>query len=510
MSDFEILTTTRPLAELGTPLLAVPVLSLDGELPSYLDALGAAVAGEIRRLVERGDFRGLKDEVAVLYPAPDAGVGAERIVLVGCGAAADHTTESLRRAAGTAVRQAERLRVPRLAIALAHLGAVPGLDRRAAAAAVAEGAGLAAWDFDVFRTVVPETGPPVRVREVTIAGGGVVDDVELGAAAREGGIYAAAANLARRLATLPGNHATPSYLASVAAEIAERRGLRATILGPDELANEGLHALLAVAQGTAQEPRLIVLEYRGAGEDDAPLALVGKGVTFDSGGISIKPAERMEEMKYDMSGAASVLAAVDAIAALELPVNVVAIAPCTENLPSGTAVKPGDVISSHAGKTIEVINTDAEGRLILADALSYALRYRPAAIVDAATLTGAVVIALGNHAIGLLGTDDGLVAELRAAGERTGERCWQLPLWIEYREQLRSDIADIKNTGGRAGGTITGAAFLREFVGDTPWAHLDIAGTAWRTETFPPYLRKGASGAPARLFIEWVRSRTRS
>ncbi|HWV57336.1 MAG TPA: leucyl aminopeptidase [Longimicrobiales bacterium] len=510
MADFEIQTSSRPLEEVETPLLAVPVfVQADGLAPA-LESLDARLDGAIRRVLDRGDFRGRKGDLTTLYPSPTGAVAAERIVLVGCGERADFTAEGLRRAVGSAVREAERLRVARLAVALEPTSRAPGTDARGAARVAAEAAGIAAWGFDSFRSFASDDERPVRVTSVTLVGDGsmAVDDLDAGA--REGVVYADATNLARRLATLPGNHATPGYLAGVAAEIAERRGLQITVFDRDQMETEGLHALLAVARGTQEPPRFIVLEYRGGDADQPPLALVGKGVTFDSGGISIKPADRMEEMKYDMSGAAAVLAAMDAIAALGLPVNVVGIAPCTENLPSGTALKPGDVISSHRGKSIEVINTDAEGRLILADALSYALRFKPAAIVDAATLTGAVVIGLGNHAIGLLGTDDSLVSELKAAGDRVGERCWQLPLWDEYTEQIRSDVADVKNTGGRAGGTITAAAFLREFVDDTPWAHLDIAGTAWRTESIPNYLRKGASGVPARLMIEWVRSRART
>src|SRR5690606_11353201 len=248
-------------------------------------------------------------------------------------------------------------------------------------------------------------------------------------------------------------------------------------------------------------------EYRGGNPDDRPLVLVGKGVTFDSGGISIKPAQNMEDMKYDMSGAAAVLGAVSAVATLGLPVNLVGLIAATENLPSGRALKPGDVIRTLAGKTVEVINTDAEGRLILADALAYAGRFSPQAIVDAATLTGACVIALGHTAIGLMSDDDALASAVLEAGDRAGQRCWRLPLWEEYRRQLDSNIADIKNTGGRPAGTITAARFLKEFVPEgVPWAHLDIAGTAYRDEV-PPYLAKGATGVPTRLFIEWVRAR---
>nr|NIP83691.1 leucyl aminopeptidase [Gemmatimonadota bacterium]NIQ59998.1 leucyl aminopeptidase [Gemmatimonadota bacterium]NIU80215.1 leucyl aminopeptidase [Gammaproteobacteria bacterium]NIX48602.1 leucyl aminopeptidase [Gemmatimonadota bacterium]NIY13051.1 leucyl aminopeptidase [Gemmatimonadota bacterium] len=280
-----------------------------------------------------------------------------------------------------------------------------------------------------------------------------------------------------------------------------------TVFDRAAMEEEGFGGILGVAAGSEEEPRFIVLEYRGAGEDEAPLALVGKGVTFDSGGISIKPSQKMEEMKYDMSGAAAVLGAMQAVARLRPRINVVALVPATENLPSGRATKPGDVLTMYSGKTVEVINTDAEGRLILADALAYAReRYGPRAMIDAATLTGAVVVGLGHHAVGLMGNDGDLMDEVRAVGERTGERCWPLPLWDEYRKQLDSDVADLKNTGGRPAGSLTAGWFLKEFVGDVPWVHLDIAGTAWRDEP-APYLRKGATGVPTRLFIEWIRDR---
>jgi leucyl aminopeptidase len=295
-------------------------------------------------------------------------------------------------------------------------------------------------------------------------------------------------------------------LAGEAVRLGEERGLVVTILGPKEMEEEGMGALLAVAQGTEEEPRFIVLEHRGGADDQAPLVLVGKGLTFDAGGISIKPASGMEQMKFDMSGGAAVLGALQAVAEMQLPLNVVGIVPSSENLLSGRAVKPGDVVRTREGKTVEVVNTDAEGRLILADALSYAQRYRPGAIVDCATLTGACVVALGHVASAVLGTDDTLVRELREAGERAGERCWPLPLWPEYREQLDSTVADLQNVGGRAAGTITAAMFLKEFVGEVPWAHLDVAGTAYG-EGKLSYQRKGGAGVPTRLLLEWVRSR---
>jgi leucyl aminopeptidase len=336
---------------------------------------------------------------------------------------------------------------------------------------------------------------------------GSADAPEFDRAIELGTVSARSANLARDLATRPGNVATPSYLAEVARQIATAHGMKLTVLDREQMRAEGMKALLAVAQGTQEEPRFIALEYNGGAKGARPLVLIGKGVTFDSGGISIKPADRMEDMKFDMCGAAAVLGALRGIAELKLKANVVGLIPSTENLPSGTAVKPGDVIGSHLGKTIEIINTDAEGRLILVDALSYARRYNPAAMIDAATLTGAVVVALGQQAIGLMGNDGDLIDDIMAAGLRAGERCWNLPLWDEYRELLDSTIADIKNSGGRQAGTITGGWFLKDFVVDIPWAHLDIAGTAYRDDAVP-YLRKGATGAPTRLFIEWVRSRS--
>src|SRR6058998_1244529 len=304
----------------------------------------------------------------------------------------------------------------------------------------------------------------------------------------------------------PANVCTPSYLADRAKQLADAYGFTLTTLDRAAIRQEGMGALLAVAQGTEQEPRFIVLEYRGAGDAAPPIVLVGKGVTFDSGGISIKPAQNMEDMKYDMSGAAAVLGAFEVVGLLKPKVNVVGLIPATENLPSGTAVKPGDVVKSHLGKTIEIINTDAEGRLILCDALSYARRFKPAAAIDAATLTGAVVVALGHHAIGMMGNDEALLAEVRDAGERAGERCWPLPLWDEYRELLKSDVADVKNSGGRSAGTIAGAWFLREFVDSFPWVHLDIAGTAYLEGESASHA-KGPTGIGVRLFTEFLLKR---
>jgi len=415
----------------------------------------------------------------------------------------------LRRGVGTAVRVAERMGITELDISLGHMRHTSErVGAYVAGVAATEAALLAAWDFHELKTAPNDEAPRGQIARIGLVAHDDREASEYQRAIDYGSVTARAANYARDLQVRPGNVVTPTYLGERARELGERLGLHVTVLDRAAIEGEHMHSLLAVARGSAQEPRFIVLEHRGGAADAAPVVLVGKGVTFDSGGISIKPAEHMEDMKYDMSGAAAVLGAMHGIAELALPINAIGVVPATENLPSGTAYKPGDVIGSHLGKTIEIVNTDAEGRLILADALSYVRRYRPAAVVNAATLTGACVIALGNHAIGLMGNDGDLMDEVQAAGLRVGERCWPLPLWDEYRPQLDSTIADLKNSGGRAAGAITGGWFLKEFV-DYPWVHLDIAGTAYRDEA-APYLRKGATGVPTRLFIEWVRARAES
>jgi leucyl aminopeptidase len=285
---------------------------------------------------------------------------------------------------------------------------------------------------------------------------------------------------------------------------AARKKVHVQILDVQQMKKLGMNALLAVASGSCQPPKFIILEYRGGRKGQAPVALVGKGLTFDSGGISIKPSEKMDEMKSDMAGGAAVMGAIMAAHDLHLPVNVVGLVPATENLPGGKAYKPGDILKSLSGLTIEVLNTDAEGRLILADALTYAGKFKPAAIIDIATLTGACIIALGDNVIALLGTDEKLKADLKAAAETTGERVWELPFWEEYHELIKSEVADYKNAGGRAGGTITAAAFLSKFVGPWPWVHLDIAGPAWLAKD-KAYIPKGASAVGVRLFVRYLR-----
>lgn len=504
-TDLKVSVVQAEATGVQTPLLVLQLFERTAELRGAAAQLDAATDGLISRVVG-SDFTGRKEEALVLYP-PAGRIGAERILLVGVGKPKDYTLDQLRRAVGTAVRKAEKLSVPSIALMMdvidqssEHMG-----DAFAARGAI-EAAVLASWDFREYKSRREGDPQPVRLQEVTLVATSEAEKREYEGASAYALIAARAENFARELQTRPGNEVTPSYLADRAQEIGREHDIKVTVLGRTEMEAEGMRALLAVAQGSVQEPRFIIMEYQHGTEGAAPLVLVGKGITFDTGGISIKPAGNMEDMKYDMSGAAAVIAAMRAIAELKLRVNVIGIVPSTENMPSGSAYKPGDVIRAHSGKTIEIINTDAEGRLILADALSYAQRYKPAAIVNAATLTGAVVIALGAQAIGLMGNDGDLQNELRAAGQRVGERCWPLPLWDEYRPLIDSSIADMKNSGGRSAGTITAGWFLKEFAGETPWAHLDIAGTAYREDALP-YLRKGATGIPTRLFIEWVRSR---
>ena len=483
-----------------TPLLVLPVHEPEeeSEAPKAEVLAPEGLSKVLSGAFPVEDLKHKPGESALVYL--NEGGGPRRVLLLGAGKASGFDLEATRRFAGHAVRAAESVGVSGLTT---YLGSDVSAD---AVQAATEGAVLAAWRFTEMKS--PDEGDaPTDVEDFEV----MVDPEDLDTAeagVRVGGVVGRAANFARTLQSRPGNVATPSHLADEASRMAGEHGLEVTVMGPKELEAERMHALLAVAQGSDEEPRLIVLRHNGGTDDEAPLVLVGKGLTFDAGGISIKPASGMEEMIFDMSGGAAVIGAMQAIGELNVPLNVVGIVPSSENLLSGRAMKPGDIIRSREGKTIEVVNTDAEGRLILADALSYAQGFDPAAIVDCATLTGSVVIALGHHAAAVFGTDEELIGELREAGDRSGERCWPLPLWDDYRRQIDSSVADLVNVGGRPGGSITAACFLREFVGECRWAHLDIAGTAYG-EGKLSYQRKGASGFPTRLLVDWVRSRAR-
>jgi len=493
---FETTVAAKAPAAAETPLLGIAVPQ-GTSLPSSLGDLDRATGGALGRLYAAGDFTGKRDETTVVYPSGPVG----RIVLVGLGKIDGAASPDVRRAAAIVAKRARTLGVPSATFYLAPEGR-GAIAPRDVGQFVAEGLAQGAWIFTEMKKP-PEDPKPVLER-FTILAPDSTAEVEAGH--RLGAAIGAGQTFTRGLQVLPGNVCTPTFLGKAAEELATRHGFTVTVLDKAAIVREKMGALLSIAQGSAEEPRFIALEYKGS--EDKPVVLVGKGVTFDTGGISIKPAQNMEDMKFDMSGAAAVLGTFEMLGRVKPKVHVVGLIPSTENMPSGTAVKPGDVITSHFGKTIEMINTDAEGRLILCDALSYARRYQPSAVIDIATLTGAIVIALGHTASGLMGNDEALIEEVRAAGERAGERAWPLPLWDDYRDLMKSDIADVKNAGGRPAGSISAGWFLREFVDGFAWAHLDVAGTAY-TEREEPGRVKGPTGIGVRLFSELVLKRSK-
>jgi leucyl aminopeptidase len=458
----------------------------------------SALDGCLERLAVSREFNGKANTTRLIHTL--GMLPAERLLLVGLGKKAELNDERLRQAAGNAVQALRSARVALFASAL-HLASASDT----ALEAVCEGTMLGSYNFDEYKTKDKDErfsfeGMTLLLPEGTTSG-------DASARVESTQAICLGVRLARDLVSHPGNVVTPRYLASTGRELAARRALICRVLEMDDLEKLGMNALVAVGKGSVEPPHLIVLEYHGAGDNGRPVVLVGKGITFDSGGISIKPGAGMEEMKTDMAGAAAVLGILEAAAVLKLPVNIVGIIPTAENMPGSRAFKPGDVVTSMSGTTIEITNTDAEGRLILCDALNYALtNYEPAAMIDLATLTGACVVALGHEASGLMGNDQSLIDDLKRAGERCGERVWELPLWDEYGEAMKSDIADFKNAGSRDGGSITAGWFLKQFVGTTHWAHLDIAGTAWRDKG-RPYAPKGATGVGVRLLIEYLQGR---
>jgi leucyl aminopeptidase len=477
----------------ATPLLAVAVPA--GALPASLAPLDAQAAGALSRLYASGDFTGKKDEQALLHP----GGPAARVLLLGLGKSEESGRTGLRRAAAAAAKRSRTIGVPSLAFYLTP-EARGALTPRETGQVLAEGLPFGEWHYNDMKQP-PEEKKPALERAVILA---PADTAEVATGHEVGAAIAAGQAFTRNLQVLPGNVCTPAYLARQAGELVQRLGLKVNVLDLTAIRGEKMGGLLAVAQGSVEEPKFIVLEYEGA--SGPPVVLIGKGITFDTGGISIKPADKMEDMKYDMSGAAAVLGVFEMLGRLKPKLRVIGLIPTAENMPSGTAVKPGDVVTSHLGKTIEIVNTDAEGRLILCDALSYARRFHPASVVDVATLTGAVVVALGHVASGIMGTDDALIEDLRRAGDRAGERVWPLPLWDEYRDLIKSEIADMKNSGGRPAGSISAGWFLREFAGEYPWAHIDIAGTAY-SDREDATRGKGPTGICMRLFAEFLLGR---
>ena len=457
-------------------------------------AVDKALGGLITQLIAEGEIKGKRNEITLIHSMGK--IAPERVVVAGLGKEEELTLSVIRGVAAEACRFLRRVGATQVAT-IAHGAGVGSIDAEKSAQAVTEGAMLGLYTFRKHQTKEAEEG---EIEQLLIV---ERDEARLAALERgyaRGRIMAEATNLARDMANEPANYMTPTHMAEVAQRVADEWGLECRILEQADMERLGMGALLSVARGSRQPPKLILLSYKGGDPSKRPLGLVGKGITFDSGGISIKPSEGLGDMKGDMAGGAAVIAAMRAIGELRPKVNVTALVPATENLPDGAALKPGDIVQASNGKTIEVVTTDAEGRLILADALCYASNLGLSPVVDVATLTGACHVALGDFCTGAFGNDQELVDRVIKAGEEAGEYIWQMPMYEEYKEQNKSDIADIKNSAGRWGGAITGAQFLAEFVAEAPWVHLDIAGPS-RAEKDRTYLVKGATGVAVRTLV---------
>jgi leucyl aminopeptidase len=468
-------------------------------LPPELQGVDKALGGLIKDLVASGEFRGRHLTTSLLHT--QGKLPAKRVLLIGLGKRKDFQPDKVRQAIGRAACRVRELGIKSFSTPIPARKLIKG-SLSASAQALVEGAVLGLYQFTEYRTEAREEIKAIKEMVIVEAEARRLVEIQMGS--RRGQIIAEATNFVRDMGNQPSNILTPTRLARIAQDLAKEYGMTCQVLERSQIEKLGMGALAGVARGSQEPPKFIILEYHGSKRSkDKPVALIGKSITFDSGGISLKPAEKMEQMKDDMSGGAAVLGTFRAVAQLQIPVSLVGILPATENMPSGTAIKPGDVLKTLSGKTVEVINTDAEGRLVLSDALNYALRYHPAVMIDLATLTGACVVALGQWAMGMMGKDDRLKKRLSKAGESSGERVWELPMWEEYFDQIKSDVADIKNVGGRGGGAITAGAFLSKFVGETPWVHLDIAGTAW-TDQDLPYMPKGSTGSGVRLLVQFL------
>ncbi|HBB96562.1 MAG TPA: leucyl aminopeptidase [Blastocatellia bacterium] len=492
----EVIGSPKPCNEVDAEGLAIAVFKDEKANNGLLKTLDAAVGGMIADVIESEEFTAKQGETAYFHVSSKS-LKARRVLLIGCGERSSYKAAQITQMAGTATRFLRSKNVKTVAIAPRADG-----DAEKVAQTAAVGAVMGLFELDKYRTSDKEKR---ELKSVTVVIEGA-DKKAVQRGADRGRIIGESTNFTRDLANEPGGYMTPTILAARAKQVAKEFGLSIEILDQRQMEKLGMGSLLGVSRGSDEPPKLIILKYepsRFRSRKGELLALVGKGITFDSGGISLKPGENMELMKYDMTGAATVIGTMRAIAQLKPSVPVLGIAPCSENLPSGKATKPGDILTAMTGKTIEVINTDAEGRLVLADAIAYAKKLGATRIIDMATLTGAVTIALGDVNTAILGTDQKLIDEVIASGTEVGEKFWQLPLDDEYTKQIKSDIADIKNVGGKKAGTITAAAFLKEFAEDTPWAHLDIAGTAWG-DPATPFRSKGPTGVAVRTLVEFI------
>lgn len=455
-----------------------------------------ASGGHLSALIEQGDLDGKVGSTRLLYRL--TGIAADRVLVVGLGKDQKISTKDFRDAARAAVTAVQGTGATNACLCLAEVP-VAGRDAAWKARQIAIAAIDASYHFDAMksRKATPRPLSKILVRADSAK---EARAIELGI--KQGQAIGAGMNLTRDLGNMPGNVCTPTYLAEQAVKLGKKWKLSVEVLDRSDMEELGMGTLLSVARGSRQPPKFIVMTYNGAAKKVPPVVLVGKGITFDTGGISLKPGAEMDEMKFDMCGAASVFGTLRAAVEMKLKLNVVGLIPATENMPDGAATKPGDIVTSLSGQTVEILNTDAEGRLILCDALTYAERFKPQAVIDIATLTGACVIALGHVCSGLFANDQKLAGELLAAGEESWDRAWQLPLWDDYQDQLKSNFADFANIGGRPAGSITAACFLSRFAGGFNWAHLDIAGTAWRSGK-----DKGASGRPVPLLTSFLLKR---
>ena len=459
------------------------------------------LGGQLTDLRKSGEFSGKANQTTLFHI--NGKVGAKRVLLVGLGSWDTMTLERVRQAMGTAVKQARRLKAKGIACVMPDVPkAIDKLDK--VAQVMAEGLVVGDYRFSAYRT--DHIKDPKTLQSCTVLAPTSASQPKVTAGAKRGQTLGEATCFVRDMCNHPANVMKPSRVVTEAKAIAKESKIRLKVLDRPQMKKLGMGGLLGVAQGSIEPPHFIILEYSGGPKAQRPVVLVGKTITFDTGGISLKPSENMEHMKADMTGGAEVLAAVRAASRLKLSMNLIGLLPVAENMPGGRATRPGDVLTMLSGKTVEVQNTDAEGRLILADGLAYATRLKPACVIDIATLTGAAMVALGNVAIGMLGNDDALKSAMRQAGNDSGERVWEMPLWDEYFEQLRSDVADMRNIGGRGGGMITAAMFLSKFIGDHPWVHLDIAATDWSASERPCF-SKGPTGTGTRLLIQYLINR---
>lgn len=489
MSRLNIELRSGKITELICDTLILGITEEDTIPAKHVTEIDQILEGQISSLFQNQPWRSKYGKTTVIQPMRK--IGAKQILLLGLGNQQKLTEDNIRALSGTAVKTAQELRSNTIAIFLNQTNAVQ---------AIAEGTILGAYQFTYYKTDVIDGDTVKKV----ILFAEQYDNEQL-TRLEQGIVIAASVNRARDLINHPGNILTPTKMAEEASLIAHAHGIDISILERSDMERLKMKALLAVAQGSNEPPKMIILKYYGHRESSEVLGLVGKGITFDSGGISLKPSEGMQDMKDDMAGAAAILGAMEAIAKLKLPINIVAVLPCTENLPSGRALKPGDIISSLEGKTIEIINTDAEGRLVLADGLSYARQLGATKLIDVATLTGACVVALGNITSGVMTTNDAWCDQVLAAAEQAGEKMWKLPLFEEYSEQIKSSIADIKNSGGRPAGAITAGAFLSHFAANVPWVHIDIAGTVTASKE-KGYQVKGATGVSVRTLIQLAKN----